>query len=155
MAHNWCSYLGSSRPPENCMCFPAKDARRVLASGKASLCCQTLQCHCPHRIHSGNHFLAYSNEGGYVDGLHLVLLYSWDFQYRSTQELTSLVRRLNLVTTYSGRRRNFSAKCYKRSCEAITIICLQTLKTFLREYEYHYSLDGNNMFVFCHALGPI
>ena len=56
----------------------------------------------------------------------------------------SLVGRLNLVITYSGRTRNFSARCYKRSCEAITVICLQTLETFLPEYEYHYSLNGNN-----------
>ena len=88
-------------------------------------------------------------------GLHLVVSYSWDFQDGSTQELTSLVGRLNLVTTYSGRWRNFSARCYKRTCEVITVICLHTLETFLPEYEYHYSLDGNNKFVLCHGLGPI
>ena len=71
------------------------------------------------------------------------------------QELTSLVRTLNLVTTYSGRRRNFSTRCYKRTCEVITVICLHTLETFLPEYEYHYSLDGNNKFVLYHDLGLI
>jgi len=87
--------------------------------------------------------------------LSLVVSYSWGSQVEGTQELTSLVRRLILVTTYSGRRRNFSARCYKRTCEVITVICLQTLETFLPEYEYHYSLDGNNKFVLCHGLGPI
>ena len=69
--------------------------------------------------------------------------------------MTSLVRRLNLVITYSGKRRNYSARCYKRTGEVITIIYLHTLETFLPEYEYHYSLDGNNKFVLCHGLGPI
>ena len=80
-----------------------------------------------------------------MDGLHLVVSYSWDFQDGSTQELTSLVGRLNLVTTYSGRRISFSG-CKKRTCEAFTIICLLALETFLPEYEYHYSLSGNNKF---------
>ena len=35
------------------------------------------------------------------------------------------------------------------------LICLQTLETFLPEYEYYYSLGGNNKFVLCHGLGPI
>jgi len=77
------------------------------------------------------------------------------FQVVETREVTSLVRRLNLVTTYSGRRRNSFARCYKRSCEAITVICLQTLETFLPKYEYHYSLYGNNKFVIYHGLGLI
>ena len=77
-----------------------------------------------------------------MDGLHLVLLYSWDFQYKSTQELTSLVRRLNLVITYSGRRKNSFARCKKRTCEALTVICLLALETFLPEYDYDYSLSG-------------
>ena len=88
-------------------------------------------------------------------GLHLVVLYSWGSQAVGTQELTSLVRRLNLVTTYSGRWRNSFTRCKKRSCEALTVICLLALKTFLPEYEYHYSLNGNNKFVLCHGLGPI
>ena len=67
----------------------------------------------------------------------------------------SLVGRLNLVTKCSGRRRNFSARCYKRTCDVITVIYLHALETFLPEYEYHYSLNGNNKFVFCHGLGPI
>ena len=71
------------------------------------------------------------------------------------KNLHFLVRRHNLVTMYSGRRRNSFARCYKRSCEAITIICFQTLETFLPEYEYHYYLNGNNKFVLCHGLGPI
>ena len=71
-----------------------------------------------------------------MDGLHLVVSYSWDFQHGSTQELTSLVRRLNLVTMYSGRRRNSFARCKKRSCEVLTVICLLALGTFLPEYKY-------------------
>ena len=90
-----------------------------------------------------------------MDGLHLVVSYSWDFLYRSTEELTSLVRRLNLVTTYSGRRRNSFEGCKKRTCEALTVICLLALETFLPEYEYHYSLSGNNKFVHCNGLGPM
>ena len=67
----------------------------------------------------------------------------------------SLVGRLNLVTKCSGRRRNFSTRCYKRTCEVIIVICLHALETFLPEYEYNYSLNGNNKFVFCHGLGLI
>ena len=78
-----------------------------------------------------------------MDGLILVVSHPWSCLFQGAQELTSLVRRLNLVITYSGRRRNFSVRCYKRSGEAITVICLQTLKTFLPEYEYHYSLNGS------------
>ena len=97
------------------------------------------------------------------------------YQVVGTQELTSLVGRLNLVTTYSRRRRNSFAickkrsceaitviyllapfaRCKKRSCEAITVICLLALETFLSEYEYHYSLIGNNKFVSRHGLEPI
>ena len=87
--------------------------------------------------------------------MHLVVSYSWGSQVVVTQELTSLLRILNLVTTYSGRRRNSFARGKKRSCEAITVICLLALKTFLPEYEYHYSLSGNNKFVLCHGLGLI
>ena len=92
-----------------------------------------------------------------MDGLHVVVSYYWGSQVVSTQELTSLVGRLNLVTTYSGRRRNSFARCKKRSCEATTVIGLLALQTFLPEYEYHYSLNGNNKFVFYHGhgLGPI
>ena len=86
-----------------------------------------------------------------VDGLHLVVSYSWDFQDGSTQELKSLVRRLNLVTTYSERRNSF-ARCKKRTCEALTIICFLALETFLPEYDYHYSLSGNHKFVLCNGL---
>ena len=90
-----------------------------------------------------------------MDGLHLVVSYSWDFQDGSSQELASLVGRVNLVTMYSGRRRNSFARCKKRTCEALTVICHLALETFLSEYEYHYSLSGNNKFVLCHGLGPI
>ena len=90
-----------------------------------------------------------------MDGLHVVVLYCWGSRVGSTQELTSLVRRLNHVTTYSERRRNSFARCKKRSCEATTVICLLALETFLPEYKYHYSLNGNNKFVVCHGLGPI
>ena len=79
-------------------------------------------------------------------GLHLVVSYSWDFQDGSTQELTSLVGRLNLVTTYSGRREVPLSRCKKRTCEALTVICLLALETFLPEYDYHYFLSGNNKF---------
>ena len=86
----------------------------------------------------------------------LVVSHPWGCLFLGAQELTSLVRRLNLVTTYSGRRRrSFSRRCYKRTCEVISIICLHTLETFLPEYEYHYSLNWNNKFVLCHGLGPI
>ena len=82
-----------------------------------------------------------------MDGLHLVMSYSWDFQDGSSQEMASLVGRLNVVTIYLERRRNFFARCKKRTCEALAIICLLALEIFLPEYEYHYSLDGNNKFV--------
>ena len=90
-----------------------------------------------------------------MDGLHLVVSYSWDFQDGSTQELTSLVRRLNLVTTYSGRRGISLSRCKKRTCETLTIICLLALETFIPGYEYHYSLSGNNKFMLCNGLGPM
>ena len=90
-----------------------------------------------------------------MDWLSLVVSHPCDCLLLGAQESISLVRRLNLVTTYSGRRRNLSARCYKRTCEVITVICLHTLETFLPEYEYHYSLDGNNKFVLCHGLRPI
>ena len=90
-----------------------------------------------------------------MDWLSLVVSNPWGCLFLGAQELTSLVRRLNLVTTYSVRRRNFSARCYKRTCEVIIVICLHTLENFLPGYMYHYSLDGNNKFVLCHGLGPI
>ena len=46
MALSWCSRLESSRPPDTSRFSPTKDARRVLASDKDSLCCLTLQPHC-------------------------------------------------------------------------------------------------------------
>jgi len=67
-------------------------------------------------------------------------------RWKCTQELTSLVRRLNLVTTYSRRRKFSFSRCKKRTCEALTVICLLALETFLLEYDYHYSLSGNNKF---------
>ena len=77
------------------------------------------------------------------------------YQVVGTQELTSLVGRLNLVTTYSRRRRNSFEGWKKRSCETITVLYLLALETFLPEYKYHYSLSGNNKFVPRHGLGPI
>ena len=77
-----------------------------------------------------------------MDWLSLVGSHPWGCLFLDAQEPTSLVRRFNLVTKYSGRRRNFSARCYKRTCEAITVICLHTLETFLPEYEYIISLMG-------------
>ena len=90
-----------------------------------------------------------------MDWLSLVVSYSWSSQVETAQELTSLAGKLNLVTTYSGRRRSFSRRCYKSTCGVITVICLHTLETFLPGYIYHYSLDGNNKFVLCHSLGLI
>ena len=90
-----------------------------------------------------------------MDGLHLVVSYSWDFQDGSSQELASLVGRVNLVTMYSGRRRNSFARCKKRTCEALTIICLLALETSLPKYDYHYSLSGNNKFILCNGLRPM
>ena len=87
--------------------------------------------------------------------LNLIVSYSWSSLVETTQELTSLAGKLDLATMYFGRRRSYSRRCYKRTCEVITVICLHTLETFLPEYEYHYSLDGNNKFVLCHGLGPI
>ena len=81
-----------------------------------------------------------------MDGLHLVVSYSWGSQVVDTQELTSLVGRLNLFTTYSGRRRNSFLRCKKRTCEAVTDICLLALETFLPGYEYSYSQSGDNKF---------
>ena len=82
-----------------------------------------------------------------MDWLRLIVSCPWDFQDGSSQEMASPVNRLNLITTYSGRSRNFFSRCKKRTCEAFTIICLLALETFLPEYEYHYSLSGNNKFV--------
>ena len=90
-----------------------------------------------------------------MDGLSLVVSHPWGCLSLGAQELTTLARRLNLVTTYSGRRRNSFARCNKRYCEVITVISLLTLETFLPEYEYHYSLSGNNKFVHCNGLGPM
>ena len=61
------------------------------------------------------------------DEWHLVVSYSWGYFFLGAQELPSLVRRLNLVTTYSGRRRTFFSRCDKRTCEAIIVIPLQTI----------------------------
>ena len=90
-----------------------------------------------------------------MDWLSLVVSYSWSSQVETAQELTSLAGKLNLATMYSRRRRSFSKRCYKSTCEVITVICLHTLETFLPGYMYHYSLDGNNKFVLCHGLGLI
>ena len=147
MAFSWCSQLESSRPPDICRFPPVKDARRVLVSDKGNLCCLTLQPRCSQPVHSEHHPPRTTLEGGFsVDWLPLVVSYSWDFQDGSPQELTSLVKRLNLVATYSGRRRNSFSRCKKRTCEALTVICLLALENFLPEYEYHYSLSGNNKF---------
>ena len=82
-----------------------------------------------------------------MDWLHLVVSCFWYFQDDgSAQELTSLVWRLTLVTTYSGRRGISLSRCKKRTGEALTVICLLALETFLPGYEYHYSLSGNNKF---------
>ena len=90
-----------------------------------------------------------------MDWLSLVVSHPWGYLFLGAQELTSLAGKLDLATTYSGRGRSFSRRCYKRTCEVIIVICLYTHETFLPEYEYHYSLNGNNKFVLCHGLGPI
>ena len=66
-----------------------------------------------------------------VDWLSLIVSHPWGCLFLGAQELTSLAGKLNLATTYSGRRRSFSRRCYKRTCEVITVICLHTLETFL------------------------
>ena len=90
-----------------------------------------------------------------MDWLGLVVSHPWGCLFLGAQELTSLVGKLNLATTYSGRRRSFSIRCYKSTCEVITVICLHILVNFLPGYMYHYPLSGNNEFVLCHGLGPI
>ena len=55
MAHNWCPCLANSRPPNIYRFLPTKDVRRVLVSDKRSLCCRTLQPHCPRWVHSRHH----------------------------------------------------------------------------------------------------
>ena len=81
-----------------------------------------------------------------MDWLGLVVSHPWGCLFLGAQELTYLAGKLDLATKCSGRRRNFSTRCYKRTCEVNTVIYLQTLETFLPEYEYHYSLSGNNKF---------
>ena len=88
-----------------------------------------------------------------MDWLSLVMSHPWGCLYLGAQELTSLVRRLNLVTTYSGRRRNFSARCYKRTCEAVTVICLHTLETFLQNMSIIIPLMGITSLYFVTASG--
>ena len=65
-----------------------------------------------------------------MDGLHLIVSYSWDFQNGSTQELTFMVGRFNLFTTCSGGKEISLSRCKKRTCEALTVICLLALETF-------------------------
>ena len=64
MALSWCSRLESSRPPDMCRFPRAKDARKVLASDKGSLCCLTLQPHCSLLVHSRHHPPATTLEEG-------------------------------------------------------------------------------------------
>jgi len=90
-----------------------------------------------------------------VDWLSLIVSHPWGCLFLGVQELTSLAGKLDLATKCLGRKRNFSARCYKRICEVITVICLHTLVACLPEYEYLYSRNGNNKFVLCHGLGPI
>ena len=90
-----------------------------------------------------------------MDRLHLIVSYSWDFQDGSSQEQASLVRRLNLVTTYSWIRRNSFSKCKKRICEALTVTCLLALETFLPGYEYHYSVMRIISFKLCNGFVPM
>ena len=48
-----------------------------------------------------------------MDWLSLIVSYSWSSQVETTQELTSLAGKLDLATTYLGRKRSFSRRCYK------------------------------------------
>ena len=153
MACVWCS---CSRPPEVCVVLSSKICQKRTCEWQE----KSLLPHPASTMLSSDPFwtscpciFQWGRFG--VAGLSLVVSHPWGCLSLGAQELISLVRRFNLVTTYSGRRRSFSRRCYKRTCEAITVICLHTLETFLREYEYHYSLDGNNKFVLCHGLRPI
>ena len=74
----------------------------------------------------------------------MVVSYSWVFQDGISQEMASPVKRLNLIVMYSRRRRNFFARCKKRTCEALTVICLLALEIFLPEYGFGYSRSRNN-----------
>ena len=73
--------------------------------------------------------------------------------FLGAQELTSLAGKLDLTTKCLGRKRNFSARCYKRTCEVITVICLHTRVAYLPKYEYLYSRNGNNKLYFITASG--
>ena len=112
-------------------------------------------------IHELSHTLEHSMSiispavPGLTSGLSLVVSHPWGCLFLGAQKLTSLVGKLDLATKCSGRKRNFSARCYKRTCEVITIICVHTLVAYLPEYKYLYSRNGNNKFVLCHGLGPI
>ena len=66
-----------------------------------------------------------------VDGLHLVVSYSWDFENGSSQEMACMVTGLVLVAMYSRRKRNSFSRYKKRTCKALTVICLLALETFL------------------------
>ena len=90
-----------------------------------------------------------------MDWLGLVVSHPWGCLFLGAQEQTSLAGKLDLAITYSGRKRSFSRRCYKRTCEVITVICLHTLVAYLPEHEYLYSRNGNNKFVLCHGFGPI
>ena len=139
MALNWCSLLKSSRPPDRSRCSPASGATRVLASNKdfalprpasMQLPPQPSWVSCPCSYKSGRNFKELSS---------LVVSYSWVFQDRSSQAMACPVKKLNFVATYSGRRRNSFSRCKKRTCEALTIICLLVLESFLPGYGYSYS----------------
>ena len=90
-----------------------------------------------------------------MDWLSLVASHPWGCLFLGAQELTSLAEKLDLATIVLWEKEKFLRRCYKRTCEVITVIYRHTLKTFLPEYKYHNSLDGNNKFVLCHGLRPI
>ena len=72
----------------------------------------------------------------------LVVSHPWGCLFLGAQELTSLAGRLDLATIVLWEKEKFLRRCYKRTCEVITVICLHTLVAYLPEYKYLYSRNG-------------
>ena len=149
-----CILCSCSHPPEICVVLSNKRCykrtcewqKKSLLPNPATLLFLTDPCWTSYPcIFQWGRFL--------VDGLGLVVSHPWGCLFMGAQELTSLAGKLDLATKCSGRKRNFSARCYKRTCEVITVIYLHTLVAYLPEYKYLYSRNGNNKFVLCHGLG--
>ena len=88
-----------------------------------------------------------------VTGLGLVVSHPWGCLFLGAQELRSLAWKLNLATTYSGRRRSFSRRCYKRTCEVITIAASILLKLFSQNTSIIILLMGITSLYFVTASG--